>query len=209
MRCNVLMAIRHQETMEQMSGILAPLGCQITDTCTTGMQALRSAGNRPCDIAIAGFNLPDMTGLAFAENLHDICGASVLLIVPPEHMSYARQSIGDLDVSCLARPVTSAGLVTSIDMIMQFRERYRRMQNETKKLTDALDRRNLADKAKSALMKGLGLAEAEAWRQMQKQSMDTGRPMEQVARHILDIYGAKDRQDRDSGHAAGNPADAG
>jgi response regulator NasT len=195
--------------MDQMSGILASLGYQITDTCTTGMQALRSAGSRPCDIAIAGFSLPDMTGLAFAENLLDICGASVLLIVPPEQMSYARQSVGNLDVSCLARPVTAAGLATSIDMILQFRERYRRMQNETKKLTEALDRRNLADKAKAALMKGLGLAEAEAWRRMQKQSMDTGKPMEHVARHILDIYGAKDRQGTDSGRVAGNSADAG
>jgi two-component system, response regulator PdtaR len=192
-RYNVLIVARQPETAEHMSGILASLGYQVTDTCTTGMQALRSAGNRPCDIAIVGFSLPDMTGLAFAEDLHDICSASVLLLVPPEQMSYARQSVGDLDISCLARPVSAAGLAASLEMIMQFRERYRRMQDETKKLTEALERRNLADKAKAALMKGLGLAEADAWRQMQKQSMDTGKPMEHVARHILDIYGTKDR----------------
>ena len=179
--------------MEQMSGILAARGYQITDTCTTGMQALRAVGNRPCDIAVVGFNLPDMTGLAFAEDLQDICNASVLLIVPPDQMSFARQSVGDLDVSCLAGPVTAAGLVTSLDMILQFRERYRRMQNETKKLKAGLERRNLADKAKAALMKGLGLTEADAWRQMQKQSMDTGKPLEHVARHVLDIYGTKDK----------------
>ncbi len=177
--------------MEQMSGILAARGYQITDTCTTGMLALRAVGSRPCDIAVIGFSLPDMTGLALAEDLQDICSASVLLIVPPDQMSYARQSVGDLDISCLASPVTAVGLVTSLDMILQFRERYHRMQNETKKLKAGLERRNLADKAKSALMKGLGLTEAEAWRQMQKQSMDTGKPLEQVSRHILDIYGAK------------------
>ena len=175
--------------MEQMSVILASRGYQITDTCTSGMQALRSVGNRPCDIAIVGFSLSDMTGLDFAEDLQDICNASVLLIVPPEQMSYARQSVGDLDVSCLARPITAAGLAASLDMLLQFRERYQHMRNETKKLKEGLERRGLADKAKSALMKGLGLTEADAWRQMQKQSMDTGKPLEYVARHILDIYG--------------------
>lgn len=189
MRCNVLIVIRHQENMEQMSVILTSRGYQITDTCSSGMQGLRCAGNRPCDIAIVGFSLPDMTGLAFAEDLQDICNASVLLIVPPEQMSYARQSVGDLDVSCLARPITAGGLTASMDMLLQFRERYRRMQNETKKLKEGLERRGLADKAKSVLMKGLGLTEADAWRQMQKQSMDTGKPLEYVARHILDIYG--------------------
>ena len=138
MRCSVLIVIRHQENMEQMSVILASRGYQITDTCTSGAQALRCAANRPCDIAIVGFSLPDMTGLDFAEDLQGICNASVLLIVPPEQMSYARKSVGDLDVSCLARPI---------------------------------------------------ITEADAWRQMQKQSMDTGKPLEHVARHILDIYG--------------------
>jgi len=189
MRCSVLIVIKHQETMEQMSGILAARGCQIADTCTTGMQGLRAAGNHPCDIAIVGFNLSDMTGLAFAEDLADICSASVLLIVPPEQLTYARQNIGDLDISCLARPVTAQALATSVDMLLQFRERYSRMQAETKKLKAGLERRGLADKAKAALMKSLGLSEAEAWRQMQKQSMDTGKALEQVAKHILDRYG--------------------
>jgi response regulator NasT len=70
------------------------------------------------------------------------------------------------------------------------------MQAETKKLREGLARRGLAEKAKVALMRSLGLPEAEAWRQMQKQSMDTGKPLEQVARHILDIHGTDDGDTR-------------
>jgi response regulator NasT len=196
MRCRVLIVLRNEETSVQMSGILTARGCQITDTCTTGMAGLRSAGLHPCDIAIAGFSLGDMTGIGFAENLSRICDASVLLIVPAEQMAFARESTGSLDVSCLARPVTTQGLTTSIDMMLQFRERMARMQAETKKLREGLARRGLAEKAKVALMRSLGLPEAEAWRQMQKQSMDTGKPLEQVARHILDIHGTDDGDTR-------------
>lgn len=189
MRCSVLIVLRSEETANQMSGILTPRGCHISDICSTGMAGLRAAAIHPSDIAIVGFALADMTGISFAENLKGICDTSVLLIVPPEQMTFARESTGSLDVSCLARPITTQGLVTSIDMMLQFRERYQRMQAEARKLRDGLARRGLAERAKTALMKSLGLPEAEAWRRMQKQSMDTGKPLEQIAQHILDIYG--------------------
>ncbi len=196
MRCRVLLVLRNEETIAQMSGILSSRGCHITASCTTGMAGLRSAGLHPCDIAIVGFTLPDMTGASFSENLAGICDASVLLIVPAEQMAFARETTGSLDVSCLARPVTAQGLVASIDMMMQFRDRVQRLQAETKKLREGLARRGLAERAKTALMNSLGLSEAEAWRRMQKQSMDTGKPLEQVARHMLDIYGSADEEAR-------------
>ena len=192
MRCSVLIVLRNEETITQMSGILTSRGCHITDTCTTGMAGLRSAATHPCESVIVGFTLSDMTGIGFAESLSGISDASVLLIVPPDQMNFARESTGALDVSCLARPVTAQGLVTSIDMMLQFRERVQRMQNETKKLRAGLERRGLAERAKTALMRSLGLPEAEAWRRIQKQSMDTGKPLEQVAKHILEIYGSHD-----------------
>ena len=195
MRCNVLIVMKNKETVDQMSGILAARGCNVTDTCTGGMQGLRSAGTRPCDIALVGFSLPDMTGLAFAEALAGISTASVLLVVPPEQMSFVRHNAGQLDVTCLPRPVTPQALATSIDMLLQFRERYQRMQEEARKLKSGLEQRNLAEKAKQALMKSMGLTESEAWRHIQKQSMDTGKPLGQVARHILDIYGTHAHDD--------------
>ena len=119
MRCNVLIVLRNEETITQMSGILTSRGCHITDTCTTGMAGLRSAATHPCEIVIVGFTLSDMTGIGFAESLSGISDASVLLIVPPDQMNFAKESTGALDVSCLARPVTAQGLVTSIDMMLQ------------------------------------------------------------------------------------------
>ncbi len=188
MRCNVLIVIRHQETLEQMAGILSARGCHITETCSSGMHGLRAAGTHCPDIAVVGYNLTDMTGVAFAEDLAGLCDASVLLVVPPEQVQDVRQRAVDLDLSILPRPITAQGLAASIDMLLQFRERYHRMQAESQKLKAGLERRGLAEKAKLALMKSLGLSEAEAWRHIQKQSMDTGRPLEQVSRHILDIH---------------------
>ncbi len=189
MRCNILLVMKARETMENMTSILTSRGHVITEACTSGAQGIRSAQNHPCDIAVVGFSLADMTGLHFAEDLQNYQPASVLLIVPPDQVSYARQASGELDVTCLPKPVTAQSLVTSIEMLLQFRDRYGRMNAETAKLKAGLERRALADKAKAALMKSLGIPEAEAWRKMQKQSMDSGKPLEYVAQHILDIYG--------------------
>jgi AmiR/NasT family two-component response regulator len=189
MRCSILIVMKQQETSDQISSILNSRGYNVTDTCISGMQGLRSAGNHPSDIVIVGFSLTDMTGLEFADDLLASVNSSVLMIVPPEQMSYAKQNIGNLDIALIAKPISPQSLITSVDLTIQFRDRLQRMQNETQKLKLDLERRALAEKAKTALMTSLGLSESEAWKQIQKQSMESRKPLEQIARHILDIYG--------------------
>jgi response regulator NasT len=52
-----------------------------------------------------------------------------------------------------------------------------------------LERRAFAEKAKYALMAAKGMSEDDAWRHLQKTSMDTGRPMVEISKEILALYG--------------------
>lgn len=188
MSCNILIALRQQESIDQIKNILAPRGYTIIDTCTSGMQALRIAGMNTIDIAIVGFTLSDMPGLTFANDLLSRCTCSVLMITPPEQINYVRSSAGPHDIICLPRPVTPAALLTSLDLILQYKERIACITRETQKLKMDLERRAIAEKAKTVLMNKLGLSEAEAWRTIQKRSMDSGTPLQEVAEAIIREY---------------------
>lgn len=189
--CSILLTLRHQESIEQIKNILVPKGYMIVDSCSSGMQALRVAGLNHIDIAIVSFTLSDMPGLTFANDLLSQHSCSVLMITPPEQMNYIRNNAGPNDIVCLPRPITPQALLTSIDLILQYKERIRCISRETQKLKVDLERRSLAEKAKTLLMKKLNMSESDAWRHIQKQSMDSGIPLQEVAENIIHEYGKK------------------
>lgn len=197
--CRIMLVFRQQETLERIKSILVENGHRVLYSCTSGMQALRLAGLHDIDIAVVGFTLSDMSGIHFAADLLAQHTCSVLLIVPAEQMAYARQSIRAEDIVCLPRPITPQALLTSIELMMQYRDRLSCMRAETQKLKEDLKRRSLADKAKTILMNALQLTEFEAWRFMQKTSMDTGTPLLEVAEKIIEQYG-RNRQDKGLSH---------
>ncbi|MCX7772993.1 MAG: ANTAR domain-containing protein, partial [Clostridia bacterium] len=192
--CSILLTLRQQESIDQIRSILAPRGYLIVEACTSGMQALRVAGMNHIDIAIVGFTLSDMPGLTFANDLLSQYNCSVLMITPPEQINYVRQNAGPNEIICLPRPVTAQSLLTSIDLILQYKERFEHITRETRKLKSDLDRRAIAEKAKTLLMNKMNMGEAEAWRYIQKQSMDSGIPLQEVAEAIIKEYGKKERK---------------
>jgi two-component system, response regulator PdtaR len=55
-------------------------------------------------------------------------------------------------------------------------------------LRSSLDTRKEVEKAKGLLMKHLGLSENDAFKRIQKQSMDRGIPMKEIAKAIILAY---------------------
>ena len=188
MPCNVLLVIRKPEMMQQMSAILASRGYTVTDQCVSGTQGLRSNASHPADIAVVGYTLSDMSGLDFACDLQQNSDCSVLLMAPQDQMVYIKERSGSMDIVALPRPVTAQALLSALEMSEHYRHRLRRANDEAKKLKSDLDRRAVAEKAKVVLMNRLQMSEAEAWRYLQKRSMDTGTSMKDIAMRVLELY---------------------
>ena len=188
MPCKVLVVIRKPELSEQIKSILLPRGYVVTDACVSGMQALRSINSRPADIAIAGFTLPDMSGMEFAGAILDKCDCSVLLLTPPEQMVFVKEQTGCMDIVPLQRPATAQAMLSALELMEHYRGRLRKVSDEARKLKSDLERRALAEKAKVLLMHKLSMTEAEAWRCLQKRAMDSGRTLKDVAAQVLELY---------------------
>ena len=59
------------------------------------------------------------------------------------------------------------------------------MEKQVDDLEDALETRKLVDRAKGILMDSQDLTEAEAFRRIQKMSMNTRKPMKDVAEAVI------------------------
>ena len=81
--------------------------------------------------------------------------------------------------------ISSVLLTNAIDLIFQSKRRIKKLKQKVEKLEHTLEDRKLIEKAKGQLMSTSGLTENEAFRYMQKISMDSGRRMKDIASLIL------------------------
>ena len=88
-------------------------------------------------------------------------------------------------VGYLVKPVTEDHLRPAIEVVLaRFRE-FQALATEAHDLREQLETRKLVERAKGVLMDQFNLSEDEAFRRIQKASMDTRKPMRAIAEAIL------------------------
>lgn len=184
---NLAIAMRNADAVDKYKGALCSQGYSIIEASTSGMELLRDLAHREIEIAVVGMTLSDMSGMAFACDLITNTACSVLMIVPAEQIDYINSIAGDRDIVCLARPINVQALSTAIETMMHYRRRLKAIKDEADKLRDKIESRALAEKAKTALMNRMKMTESEAWKFLQKRSMDSGKSMQEVAKQMLDF----------------------
>ena len=104
------------------------------------------------------------------------------MIVPPDYAP----AEGAENVLTLRNPISQDALVQAIRALAHCRGRMEKLRLRADKLERTLEDRKIIDRAKGRLMDTLHLSEAEAHYRIQKQSMDSGRRITDVAREILE-----------------------
>jgi AmiR/NasT family two-component response regulator len=88
-------------------------------------------------------------------------------------------------VGYLVKPFREADLVPAIEVALARFAEFQAMEQHVGDLQEALETRKFVDRAKGILMDTQGLKEAEAFRKIQKMSMNTRKPMKDVAEAII------------------------
>jgi two-component system, response regulator PdtaR len=86
----------------------------------------------------------------------------------------------------LVKPFQKGDVVPAIELaVARYRETVA-LEREVEDLTERLETRILVDRARGALMDRYGMAEADAFRFLQKTAMDRRLKMREVARQVVD-----------------------
>jgi len=129
--------------------------------------------------------MPDMDGIEAAKVLTEERVAPVLLLT-----AYSQQDLIDRAkeagvVGYLVKPFRESNLAPAIDITLARFEEFQALQKEVEGLEEALETRKVVDRAKGILMDTQELTEHEAFRRIQKMSMNTRRPMKEIAEAII------------------------
>lgn len=186
---SVLLVFRRDDVARRLAAVLQSDGYRVADICASGGEALRAAGSRSFDILLVSDSLPDTTGLALAMDMLERRDCGVILITSAPEKAYVERTAGPYDITCLVRPVSRSALLEAAERLDRRRTAGRPAGRE--RLERTTERRALTARAKAVLMRVRGLSEAEAFRTLQKTSMDTGIPITHIARVILETDGRR------------------
>jgi two-component system, response regulator PdtaR len=161
-------------------------GYEVVGEAGDGETAVKLAvGQRP-DLVILDVKMPVLDGLSAAEQIAAERIAPVVILTAFSQRDLVERARDAGAMAYLVKPFTKADLVPAIAMAVSRFQEVRALEAEVSSLRDRLEVRKLLDRAKGLLQAEHGLTEAEAFRWIQKTSMDRRISMRDVAQAVLD-----------------------
>lgn len=181
----ILIAFSSDSQSMKIRNLLIENGFNVIDIAKDGQECLRKARLLKPDLAILDFDLPLSTGYDIAKVLSEDKICSTLLVLNDNQKSLINEHKDEWDFTFLVKPINRSALIGTIRLIVRNNKRIRDLEKEISTLKDSLESRKLIEKAKGILMKQMGINEQEAFRKIQKQSMDKGIAMKEIAKAII------------------------
>ena len=170
---SIVIALPKIEDARKIRSVLERHGLAVASVCSTASNALSSASELGNGVLICGHRLPDMNYLDLAECMPKdfemllLASARVICEVPPSILS-------------VEMPMKA----NTVNMILMQQERKRRKEKKKPKLRSEKEQ-NYISNAKMMLMQRNHLSEDDAYRYIQKSSMDSGTNMVETAQMLL------------------------
>jgi response regulator NasT len=151
-----------------------------------GETAVKLAVSQRPDLVILDVKMPVLDGLSAAEQIAEQRLAPVVILTAFSQRDLVERARDVGAMAYLVKPFTKADLVPAIEMAVSRFQEVRALEAEVSSLRERLEVRKLLDRAKGLLQTEHGLTEPEAFRWIQKTSMDRRISMREVAQAVLD-----------------------
>jgi AmiR/NasT family two-component response regulator len=150
-----------------------------------GAAAVELAQSLHPDLIIMDVKMPGLDGISAAEQISQQRLAPVVILTAFSQRDLVRRASDAGAMAYLIKPFTRADLVPAIEIAVSRYQEITALDGEVAGLKDRLEVRKLLDRAKGLLQADRGITEAEAFRWIQKTSMDRRMTMRAVAEEVL------------------------
>jgi response regulator NasT len=172
--------------------MLLNLGYLVVGEVGDGRSAVNLARELRPDVVIMDIKMPDMDGIEAAKILTEERIAPVILLTAYSQKDLVERAKEAGVVGYMVKPFRESDLIPAIEVALARFKEFEALHKEVDDLQLALETRKLVDRAKGILMDTQDLSEAEAFRKIQKMSMNTRKPMKEVAEAIILAHQAGD-----------------
>ena len=171
--------------------ILRDNGFDVVGEAGDGETAVQLATDLKPDLVVMDVRMPHLDGIKAAERLTKNHVAPVVLLTAFSQKELVEQASDAGALAYVVKPFTPNDLLPAIEIALARHAQIVALEAEVADMVERFETRKLVDRAKGLLNEKMGLSEPEAFRWIQKASMDRRLTMHDVAQAIIEQLGAK------------------
>jgi response regulator NasT len=161
-------------------------GYAVVGEAADGGAAVAMAMELRPDLVLLDVKMPVLDGLSAAEQIVAARIAPVVILTAFSQRDLVERAREAGVMAYLVKPFQKKDLLPAIEMAASRFSELVTLEREVGDLTGRLEARKLVDRAKGRLQSEHAMSEPEAFRFLQRRSMDTRRSMRAVAQDVLD-----------------------
>ena len=170
--------------------ILRDNGFDVVGEAGDGETAVQLATELRPDLVVMDVRMPHLDGIKAAERLTKGRIAPVVLLTAFSQKELVEQASEAGALAYVVKPFTPADLLPAIEIALARYAQIVALETEVADMVERFETRKLVDRAKGLLNEKMGLSEPEAFRWIQKASMDRRLTMHDVAQAVIEQLSA-------------------
>ena len=165
--------------------ILREAGHEVVGETANGRRAVAIVRDMHPDLVIMDIKMPDMDGVEAARLIAADHLAPVLLLTAFDDAELIERAKDAGVLASLVKPVEEKNLFPAMEIALSRWQEMQSLEEELFAMRDSLETRKLLDRAKGILMQAHNISEAEAYRRMQRYSMEKRLSLKEVAAAVV------------------------
>ncbi len=169
---------------------LREFGFDVIGEAKDGAEAVELAKSLEPDLVVMDNKMPNMDGITAAAEMQKL-KIPVVLLTAFSQKELVDQASEAGAMAYVVKPFTPNDLLPAIEIAWSRFQQFQTLEQEIADLTERFETRKLVDRAKGLLNEKMNLTEPEAFRWIQKASMDRRLTMHEVAVTIIEQLSEK------------------
>jgi len=165
--------------------MLREAGYEVVGEAGDGEEAVRLAEEHRPDLVVMDVKMPVLDGISAAERIAGARLAPVVLLTAFSQRELVERARDAGAMAYVVKPFSAADLLPALEIALSRHAEIAALEGEVADLTERFETRKVVDRAKGLLQTKFSMTEPEAFRWIQKTSMDKRLTMREVASAIL------------------------
>lgn len=181
----VMLICSNKALRQRLQDLFRAWGWVVVGETRTGPEALRLLRARQPDLIVVDDELAEMNLSQLMDVISQDRLAPVLLLLSPANRWGEELLKSQAVLAAVSKPPNETDLYLAALLAEANFAKFAALEQEITRLQDQLQSRKLVERAKGILMETLGLSEQEAYRKMQRESMERRTSMRAIAEAII------------------------
>lgn len=165
---------------------LKDAGYDVVAEAGDGREAVDLALEYEPDLCILDVKMPVMDGITAAEEILSELSCAVVMLTAYSQKELVQRASEVGAMAYVVKPFGPDDLVPAVEIALSRQAQIDALENEVATLADRFETRKRVDRAKGLLIEKMDMSEPEAFRWIQKTSMDRRLSMREVADAVID-----------------------